>query len=403
MICINEILQKARDVTFKDLLSIFGFLIALPISFVFKIRHPDLWLICEDEKEARDNGYWFFKYVRENHSEQDVAYAINFNSPDYKKISKLGRVIQFGSLKHWVYYLTASKNISSQKGGKPNAALCYVLEVLTGLLKKQRIFLGHGITINDAKWLYYDNTKFSLFLCGAKKEKEYVEKKFGYPRGSVQYFGIPRMDNLHNFKVIKNQILVMPSWRAWLIKPSENNNGIVPIFKQTDYYKKWQEFLNHNKLSSYLSDNNLRLIFYPHRECQRFLNSFDITSKQIILANDKDYDIQQLLKDSALMITDYSSVFMDFIYMKKPVIFYQFDSEEFFIRQYQEGWFNYKNNIFSSIAYNLNELMRILNFYAKISFTISDEFKMNHNEIFPLYDSYNSKRLFDYLKHKKLE
>ena len=39
-----------------------------------------MWLICEDYNEARDNGYWLFKYIREQQPQQDVVYAINKKS-----------------------------------------------------------------------------------------------------------------------------------------------------------------------------------------------------------------------------------------------------------------------------------------------------------------------------------
>ena len=94
------------------------FLIAIPFATLLKRKRKDMWLICEDYNEARDNGYWLYRYIRQNHKEQDVVYAINKKSVDYKKVVGLGEVIQYGSFKHWIYYLAASKNISSQKGGK---------------------------------------------------------------------------------------------------------------------------------------------------------------------------------------------------------------------------------------------------------------------------------------------
>ena len=82
---------------------------------------------------------WFFKYVKEKYPQQEIYYAINHLSADYEKVVAAGPVIEYGSFKHWVYYLAATQNISSQKGGKPNAAVCYLLEV-GGLLKNSRIF-----------------------------------------------------------------------------------------------------------------------------------------------------------------------------------------------------------------------------------------------------------------------
>ena len=172
--------QKLQRVKAKDIGNIFVFALALPVSAVYKKKRKDLWRICDNENEARDNGYWLYKYIREHHKEQDVMYAINKKSPDYARVKDLGPVVQYGSFMHWLYYLTASKNISSQKEGKPNAAVCYLLEVY-GILKNKRIFLQHGITKDDVEFLHYKNTKMRMFVCAVEREYQYVKEKFGYP------------------------------------------------------------------------------------------------------------------------------------------------------------------------------------------------------------------------------
>ena len=125
----QKFFSKLQEVSLVDILHVFLFLIALPISWFYKRKRPHLWLVCENREEARDNAYWLFKYICEHEKEQDVVYAINPKSKDYEKVATLGRTVSYGTLKHWIYYLTAEKNISTQKGGKPNAAVCYFLEV----------------------------------------------------------------------------------------------------------------------------------------------------------------------------------------------------------------------------------------------------------------------------------
>ena len=135
--------EKLKRVKPGDLLHIIKFILAFPIAMIYRLFRRDLWLLCDTENECRDNGFWLYKYLREN-TDEDAVYAINKKSPDYARVKKLGPVIQYGSFRHWIYYLTASKNISSQKMGKPNAAICYVLEVY-GILRNKRAFLQHGI------------------------------------------------------------------------------------------------------------------------------------------------------------------------------------------------------------------------------------------------------------------
>ena len=44
-----------------------------------------------------------------------------------------------------------------------------------------------------------------------------------------------------------------------------------------------------------------------------------------------------------MLITDYSSVYFDIAYMRKPIIFYQFDEEEFRRKHYQRGYLREEN------------------------------------------------------------
>lgn len=393
--------EKLERVRFSDILSFFTFLAAIPQALILKRKRPDLWLICEEFSEARDNGYWLFKYTRESHPEQDCVYAIDKNSVDYNKVKDLGEVIQYGSYKHWVYYLAASKNISSQKGGKPNAAVCYVLEVY-GILKNKRVFLQHGITHNDVPWLHYDETKMSLFICGAKKEYECVKRTFGYPENAVQYTGFARFDGLHNADVKENQILVMPTWREWIATPTSKSKELDDMtdFTRTEYFIRWNELLSSEELADILEKNNLNMIFYPHRNMQKYLSYFNAKSDRIILADWRKYDVQGLLKESSFLITDYSSIAMDFGYMRKPMMYYQFDEEKFRKGQYGEGEFSYRNDGFGPVCTTLGDVLLTFKEYVSNNLKNTEKYRKREEDFFPLWDENNCER--NYLAVKNI-
>lgn len=391
--------EKFERVKFKDILSAFTFVCAIPEAMILRKKRPDMWLICEDYNEARDNGYWLYKYIREKQPQQDVVYAINKKSVDYKKVKNLGEVIQYGGYKHWVYYLAASKNISSQKGGKPNAAVCYVLEVY-GILKNKRAFLQHGVICNDMPWCYYKNTKMRLFVCGAKKEYDFICDTYGYPKGYVKYLGLTRFDGLHDFKVKKNQILVMPSWREWIGTPTSKSKELddMTSFTSTEYFKTWNGLLNSKKIAEILEKHDLQMIFYPHRNMQPYIHEFSTSSDRITIANWKKYDVQGLLKESAFLITDLSSIFMDFGYMRKPMLYYQFDMEKFRKGQYQKGYFEYSRDGFGPVCKTLPEVERVLERYADHNLEIEDEYRRREEEFFPLWDTKNCQRNYEAIK-----
>ena len=72
-----------------------------------------LWLVAERGTDARDNGYWFYRYLREKHPEVNACYVIDPRSPDYGKVSALGPTVRMGSLRHYLMYLAADRLVSS--------------------------------------------------------------------------------------------------------------------------------------------------------------------------------------------------------------------------------------------------------------------------------------------------
>ena len=401
MINIDYFFSRLRDVKVKDVLSVFPMACALIVSPFYKKKFANIWLICEEKAEARDNGYWFFRKMCENHPEQECIYAIDGNSVDYKKVKGLGTVIEFGSFKHWLLYFTCAFNISSQKGGKPNAALCAFIE-LNDWHNAHNVFLEHGVTINKVIWLFADRSRFDMMVASTIPEFEFKEKFFGYPKGVIQLTGLPRWDNLHNVTVRKKRIVVMPTWRYWFNLKSKEQGNLTHDFMNSEYLKRWKEFLDCDELNRLIVEYNLEVIFYPHRNMQSHLKDFkNAVNTKAILASWTEYDIQELMISSEMMITDYSSVFFDMVYMKKPIIFYQFDLQDFRKGQYEEGYFDYQNNAFGKSCFELNELLAEFERIIKNEFRCDKKYLEAHATYFPYYDTNNSERVFKAIKKIK--
>ena len=113
---IKKVLKVLSLIKLKDIFDAVKILASCPLGLILKIFKKNLWIISEMEHTARDNGYWFFKYMRENHPERNVYYPIQFDSPDYKKVAKLGNVIRHGSFKHHIYTWCAEADISARTG-----------------------------------------------------------------------------------------------------------------------------------------------------------------------------------------------------------------------------------------------------------------------------------------------
>ena len=99
-----------RDVKFTDYLSLFPMMMAFILKPFYKKKYQGTWLICEEPLEARDNGYHFFKYMCENQQQQICYYAIKRKSVDAKKVEKIGKIIEYGSVQHWLAYFLCDYN-----------------------------------------------------------------------------------------------------------------------------------------------------------------------------------------------------------------------------------------------------------------------------------------------------
>ena len=386
------------------ILDLIKYFIAKCISPILKINkgNRDIWLVGERESEAKDNGYHLFKYIRNNHPEKKVYYVIDKKSNDLEKIKPLGNVIYHDSLKHYIYYITATKLVCAHLGScVPATPVCWKFYD-SEIKKKKKIFLQHGITKELIPSLMYESTKADMFVCGAKPEYEFVKSEFGYPEDNVQYLGFARFDNLHENKT-KNQILIMPTWRQYIPSmtwKSESIERCREIFLQSDYFDKYNNIINSKELVDLLEKHEIKLIFYPHYEMQGYIDLFQTTYDRITIAKKDEYDVQQLLKESEILITDYSSVAFDFAYMRKPVIYYQFDSDIYYKGHYAKGYFEYEIHGFGPVVDKHENLIKELDMLLSNKNKPND-YSNRYDQFFTLYDRKNCERIFNAIEDLK--
>ena len=358
------------------LLAFFSFI----SCFVSKGKY---WVICERGTDARDNGWHFYKYMKKHHPETKVYYIIDKQSADYERVKE--DAVQYGSIKNYWLVVRAEKLISTHVakfvpylGGK-------VKKIFTGI-EDRFYFLQHGVISNYIDFLHRKNVRMNLFVCGAKPESDFINEKYGYEDGVVQYTGLARYDSLHDINT-KKQILLMPTWRNYILTREE--------FLKSDYYMQWQALIKNEKLNEMLNENGFELIFYPHYEVQKYLDCFYTENSRIKIASFKEYDVQTLLKETMLLITDYSSVFFDFGYMRKPIIYFHFDADEFFEKHHERGYFNHKTDGFGKVCVNCEEVVDEIQNCFDNNFILEQCYCERLETFFPLYDKNNCQRIYD--------
>lgn len=371
---------------YKSIIEAIKYYVCYPIA-MFTYRNRNIYLVSERGTDARDNGYYMYRYIRCKHPELEAYYVINDKSVDFENVACYGNIVQPKTWKHYMLFIAAKYKISTHVMGYAPDTLFYVAFNEKHRIPGKQIFLQHGVIKDNLVGLYQEKTKLDIFICGAEPEYKYICDDFHYRNNEVKYTGLARYDGLHDFET-KQQILIMPTWRVFLknLKRSE--------LCESEYFIQWNEVLNDNRLATCLAEHEMQLVFYPHYEMQPFIECFSSVSERVAIADFEHYDVQTLLKESKLLITDYSSVFFDFAYMKKPCLYFQFDENSFYGCHYKKGYFDYKEMGFGEVLNDKETLVNTLVSYIENSCQMKEIYKKRAECFFPIHDKNNCERIF---------
>ncbi len=380
---IISILKMIKDHNSSTLPAIFYHLLFL-FAYPF-MKNKRIWLFQDRVDVADDNAKHLFEYAIGQDDNIKKYYVISGECEDFKMMKRISDdIIRLGSFKNKFYYMFCEKIISSHVNHSwLNPFFNPKRPYYNGLLTVEKCFLQHGVIKDDlSSWLrkYFQN--LHLFLTSSDYERDSIfSRNYNYEENVVHVFGLPRHDNL-KFGVSKKEILFAPTWRKNL------TNRIV--FEKSDYFKRLNSFLNNEKLLSNLKSNGYKLVFKPHYDLLPFMDLFNIPDDVEVNVTDS---YQTLFNDSALLITDYSSVFFDFAFLKKPVIYYHEGNDYHYI----EGYFKYNTMGFGPVVECEDDLVDKIIQYIANGCVMEDEYKERVSDFFKYHDQRNCSRVYDWL------
>ena len=316
------------------------------------IKYNDLWVLMDRDTQADDNAEHLYRYLREYEPQQSIVYVLRQDSADWTRLYDEGfNLVAYGSFEHEASLRACTKIISSHA---EQHVVNYFKD--NSLKDKQFIFLQHGVTKDDlSSWL---NTKsIDCLVTSARAEFDSIigdNTRYKFSDKEVVLTGFPRHDRLlQNLPEADRIILVMPTWRKNLVGEIVDGNirSYNSQFMQSEYAQAWQSLLCDKNLQLLLENNNYQLVFYPHPNIQIYLSDFNLPA-HIQVIETLNGSIQSLIRKSALLITDYSSVAYEMAYLKRPIIYYQFDDIFQGEHTYQKGYFDYERDGFGPVVHN---------------------------------------------------
>ncbi|MEU8526157.1 MULTISPECIES: bifunctional glycosyltransferase/CDP-glycerol:glycerophosphate glycerophosphotransferase [Streptomyces] len=367
-----------------------------------RLHGRGIWIIGEREDTAQDNSYHLFKWIRQNHPRRKVYYSINGNSADWDKIAQYGHVIDRLSWKHRAYLLHAERLINAYDLeaylGFPGLNKRAFLRGYGDLLRYKRVFLQHGVVYNDVvASIHAQATNVDMVLTTGRSERAYFAEHCGYGYDRVAATGLPRYDALDPVPGIR-RVLVMPTWRRDIVAPSYNKAAKPEIpFAASQYYRFFSALLRNERLLKALEYYGVELEFMPHYEIRPYLKHFKIDHPSITVST-TGRDVQLAMRECSMLVTDYSSVFFDVAYMGKPIVYTNFDDEEFYSKHYKRGYFDLGRDGFGPACATVDHAVHEIIASIERGFQVEPEYQRRAADFFVLRDTSNCERAFQVIE-----
>ena len=181
--------------------------------------------------------------------------------------------------------------------------------------------------INEYHENFRKNSAFWDYLISQNKFSSEIFKRAFDFKGEMLEIGYPRCDILIN----KNNSVDIDEIKNRLNIPNDKKIILyAPTWRENKFYNKsafkFDTEMDFDEMHNQLSDDYILIVKFHYLVKENIDWS---KYGDFIIECDADWDIQELYLISDIMITDYSSVMFDYAILKRPMIFFTFDLDDY--------------------------------------------------------------------------
>jgi len=180
--------------------------------------------------------------------------------------------------------------------------------------------------------------------------------------------GMPRFDRLAQLartaddRDRRRTLMVMPTWRQYLSGGSEAgtpDEAMLEHFRNSEFATRWREVISSPRLREAAARAGLEIVVMAHPNLEPLLEAFDIPAGTGCITYGES-DVQQVIAEAAMIVTDYSSIAFDAAFVGRPVVYYQFDRDRVFGGGHtvRPGYFHYREHGFGPVTSGLDEAVQ---------------------------------------------
>lgn len=352
-----------------------------------------------------DNGEALFRYIQENRPDlaKDTWFVLAKSALSYPELKKTKRVVTPQSFKHKRLFLNTKILFSSHLAqvfnspweGREHSACADVID-------QTFVWLQHGVTMNAVDRAFTRTASdVDGLVVATHHETDYaLRPEFLHSDASVLGSGFPRFDRLVDSSKTQSvrSLLVAPTWRTWLTGRilADGTHEAVEDFESSDYFAAHRALLTSPDVLKSLEETNSNIEFLLHPGMSVYAEKYlGFASPRVKIHLPGSVRYQDAFNRSSAMITDYSSIFFDFAYLRKPVLFDHSDIDQFRESHYQEGVFDYEKDAPGPTFSSVESLIAATTDLIRGGFTMDDEYNARLDRVFLHTDRSNSSRVIE--------
>ncbi len=297
-----------------------------------KMRIREDWVFVESffGKSYSDSPKYLYEYLYDKYGDQyRFIWCLNRRTREVK-----GRpsICRRHSLRY-VYYTARAKyficNTRQPAWFKKRKETVFVETWHGTPLKKLAFDLEdiHAVS-QDHKKLFYSQSKEWDYLVSANRfSTDVFERAFCFPREKIIETGYPRNDILYSehagriAEEVKRELGIPKGKRVILYAPTWRDNQ---FYEKAKY--KFTLVLDLERMRREFGNDSVLLL----RTHYYIADRLELSGLDDFVYNGSGYgDVSRLYLVSDICITDYSSVFFDFANLKRPLLFFAYDLEDY--------------------------------------------------------------------------
>lgn len=360
-------------------------------------------IFFNDSVEIKDNQYIFFEFLIKN--KYNSKYKIKYFTKNINQYPTY--IVDCGSLTtstiYGLYCMIRSKYVINAYG--QTRFYCKVSK------NQICIELWHGYGLKKIGYSILPRTYYNMADCfshviiPSELFCEMIKKSWDISKEQIVILGSPRNDLLLNEerrdtltefginrKIYQKIIYFLPTYRNTKRFGFTAHKTEIPIFNENNIVN----------INDYLKKNSILLIIKLHHAASNEINFLQMNYSNIIITNNRELDTKNIpfytmLAQTDALITDYSSVFQDYLLINKPIGFVVDDLDDYL----KVRGMNFENPLQLMPGHHIYNESDLYKFFDDIVIG-NDPYISDREKLRPIFNKYlqngNCRRLAEFME-----